>query len=323
MRAAIVVIALATAACAPATSLDTSLPRVSDKPTFAWSEPMNGRSVLFVGAHPDDEWGVAPLLADACVDHGASCHFVVASEAKSFGCLPTMGLRDPIECSRIRRDEMRASASLFGGQVEFFGWEDLFYSYNDAGLERTLADWAKAGGGHAALVDRFERVLRRRRPDVVFTMDPRHGSTCHSSHRAVAMLLLEAVDRLPAAQRPVVWLEQTDNIDERSEAIASVNARLGYARWPDTASETVYYDANKRLGTGRSAYDYALAVRRAHRSQYPDEASGKVKTAAAASERWVPLASASSFRPADYCTSLSLERPTFDIPGNKERFGIE
>ncbi len=310
--------------CAPETiSLSQRTPLTAAPGTFYWPGSMAGRTVLFVGAHPDDEWGVAPLLADACLDQGAKCHFVVASEGKSYGCLPTIGLRDPHECSRIRRQEMRAAAALFGGEVEFFGWEDLFYSFNDGGLQLTLADWAKAEQGRDMLVQRFERVLRQHRPTVVFTLDPRHGSTCHPSHRAAALLLLEAVQRLEPAQRPTVWLEQTDNIDERSKTVADVNARLGYAAWPDTGRDTVYYDAAKRLRNGVSAYDYALAARRVHKSQFPDEASGKVRSNASKAEQRVPLAPIASLRSDDYCTSLKLQRPTLDIPGNRKRFGIE
>ena len=62
---------------------------------FRWPQPLSEQRILFAGAHPDDEWGVAPLLAQACIDGGAQCHFVVASEARSYGCVPSIGLRDP------------------------------------------------------------------------------------------------------------------------------------------------------------------------------------------------------------------------------------
>ena len=197
-------------------------------PAFEWPGPLAKQRIVFAGAHPDDEWGVAPLLAEACVDGGAKCHFVVASEAHSYGCVPTIGLRDPEECTRVRREEMRRSAALFGGTLEFFGWEDFFYGFNQSGLSRTLADWANAAGGRAALVARWEKVLREQRPTVVLTFDPRHGSTCHPGHRAAATLVIEAVERLPARQRPAIWLEQTDNIDGRSAAVAAANSQVGY-----------------------------------------------------------------------------------------------
>src|SRR5687767_4400284 len=178
---------------------------------------LEGRSILFAGAHPDDEWGLAPLLAAACIDRGAKCHFAVAAEARSYGCMLNGGTKDADECSRLRRLEMERSAALFGATAEFFGWEDFFYSFNQQGMEKTLADWGTAAGGREVLVNRWVEVLQERRPSFVFTLDPRHGSTCHPGHRAAATLVVEAIDRLPRDQRPQLWFEQSDNIDGRSK----------------------------------------------------------------------------------------------------------
>ena len=210
-----------------AAALVASAPAQAETVQFAWPADLAGMSILYVGAHPDDEWGVSPLLAEACIDGGAKCHFVVASEAKSYGCLLTIKLADPEKCSKIRRKEMLRSAKLFCAKAEFYGWADLFYAFNNAGLDRTLKEWADQVGGRDALVDRFEKTLREQGPQIVFTLDPRHGSTCHSSHRATALLLVEAVGNLSPPDRPQVWFEQTDNIDERSMACpSSDNLRL-------------------------------------------------------------------------------------------------
>ncbi|MXO75015.1 hypothetical protein GRI40_07250 [Altererythrobacter aerius] len=289
---------------------------------FAWPGPVSDQRILFAGAHPDDEWGVAPLLAEACVDGGAKCHFVVASEARSYGCVPSIGLRDPEECTRIRREEMRKSADLFGATLDFFGWEDFFYGFNQSGLSRTIADWSSAVGGRSSLVARWAKVLREKRPTVVFTLDPRHGSTCHPGHRAAATLLLEAVERLPPKARPQVWLEQTDNIDSRSPAVEAANKEVGYVAWPD-AGHVAWFDADRKLKNGSTAYDYALAVRRTHASQFPEEASGKLRPSAEPTLRRVPLLRYTGPMTDDFCTSLGIDLPTFDIPGNKTRLGLE
>lgn len=290
---------------------------------FAWPSGLAGKSILYVGAHPDDEWGVSPLLAEACVDGGAKCHFVVASEAQSYGCLITIKLADAEKCSKIRRKEMSRSARLFGAKAEFFGWDDLFYAFDNSGLDRTLKEWASKVGGHQALVDRFEKTLREQRPHIVFTLDPRHGSTCHSSHRATALLLVEAIGRLSPASRPQVWFEQTDNIDERSSAVEAINQRFGYSGWPETASQTVWFDANRNLKNGKASYSYVQAVLQAHPSQFPKVKAGQERADAPASERRIPLVSLDAYRAGDFCTPLGLERPTFDVPGMKERFGIK
>ena len=298
-------------------------PATEVRPAFKWPADMKGRSILFAGAHPDDEWGVSPLLAEACIDRGARCHFVVASEERSYGCMLGIGLKDPVECSRRRRDEMKRSAALFGGTAEFFGWEDFFYGFNQKGMDKTLADWGFAAGGREALVNRWLEVLRRQKPSIVFTLDPRHGSTCHPGHRANAKLLIEAIDRLPSDQRPELWFEQSDNFEDRSKAVAEANKQAGYAAWPETRGEVRWFDATRKLRNGRRAYDYVSMVRRTHATQYPNEASGKEKPYAPAELQWVPIAKYVGQAPADYCTSLKIDLPTFDIPGNKAKFGLE
>lgn len=294
-----------------------------DRANFEWSSDLRGKTVLVAGAHPDDEWGVSPLLADACLDRGAKCHFVVASEAQSFGCILSMGLKDAEEYSRLRRLEMKRSAAIFGGSVEFFGWEDLFYGFNQKGTDKTLTNWAAAAGGHEALVSRWLKVLREQRPAIVFTLDPRHGSTCHPGHRANVRILIEALHRMPVNERPELWFEQTDNIEDRSDAVAAANKQVGYVAWPELANETQWFDANRKLRSGRRAYDYALLVRRTHATQYPEEASGKSKPYASRSLRQVPLAKYVGQTLTDYCTPLAIDLPTLDIPGNKEKFGLK
>ena len=295
----------------------------TDRPTFEWPFDIKGKTILVAGAHPDDEWGLSPLLAEACLDRGAKCHFAVASEAHSYGCILSMGLKDPEKCTRLRRLEMMRSAALFRGTAEFFGWEDFFYGFNQRGMDKTIADWAIAAGGHDALVSRWFKVLRERKPAIVFTLDPRHGSTCHPGHRANAALLLEAMNRLPTTQRPELWFEQTDNIENRSEVVAAANKQVGYLAWPETTNETRWFDANRKLRSGRRAYDYALLVRRTHATQYAEEASGKSKPYAPANLRHVPLARYTGQALRDYCTALAIDLPTFDIPGNKEKFGLK
>lgn len=262
---------------------------------------------------------MAPILADACVDRGARCHFVVASEAKSGGCLFTIGMRDFDKCTRIRRAEMVNAATLFGGKVEFLGLHDLFYSFNEAGKARTIDEWSKASGGRDALVSRFEKIIRKQRPQMLFTFDPRHGSSCHASHMSTAQLVIEAVRRIPKSERPAVWLEQTDEIEERSPENEKIISGIGFVGWPDTVADTLWYDANHKLKNGKSAYDFALLARRSHPSQFPDEISGKKVSTASPEAREVPLARLPTSISGNYCTDLALRRPTMDIPENRER----
>lgn len=282
------------------------------RPAFELPDDLSGKTILYIGAHPDDEWGFAPLLAQACLDRRAECRFIVVADSNSLGCLLTIGLRDPIECSTRRRVEMQKAAELFGGTVEFLGLDDLFFAFNESGKRRTLKAWDKSAGGHDALVSRMSSAIGRAQPDIVFTFDPRHGSSCHAGHRASAVLALDAIAKLPEADRPQVWLEQTSDLEEHGAVAKGVIEAGGYFAWPETEAETVYFDANQRLSNGQSAFEFMVAERKIHASQVPDEASGKRVIDPAQEWRFAPLSPLHGSVDEDFCTRLHLDRPTLD-----------
>ncbi|HBL27924.1 MAG TPA: hypothetical protein DD490_13885 [Acidobacteria bacterium] len=279
-----------------------------------FSEHLRGKTLLFVAAHPDDEWGVAPLFAEACLFNGAKCHFVVASEARSWGCFPTIGLRDPAECTRIRRDEMIKSATALGGKVTFFGWEDAFYAFDQAGMERNIALWAKDNGGRDALVARFKGVIDAVKPGVIFSHDPRHGTTCHPNHRAVTLLMLEALNQTDANTRPEVWFENDLFVEDIMDAPTKAAVDNGaFFPWPKDRSPMYWYDASKVLPNGKTGFDYLVATMKTHATQYPDIASGRRVLAPTKAQQRIPFTRLQDIDPKqDLCTALALERPTFD-----------
>ena len=290
---------------------------------FVLPAQMAGQTVLYVGAHPDDEWGVTPILADACLNRGARCHFVTLANGPGYGCLLTIGLRDPHECSRRRSEEMSRAAAYFGGSADLFGLGDLFYAFNEAGMNRTIAEWSESSGGREALVGRLRAIIMRERPTLILTFDPRHGSSCHSGHRAAATLLVEAVRGLPEHDRPAVWLEQTTDMVEAAPGMGGLIDALGYVPWNSTIGQTVFYDANRRLPDGMTGFDHVIAERRIHATQMPDEASGKVVPNPPRDWRRVPLHRLDDSVAGDFCTGLNLDRPTLDFPENRKRFGID
>jgi len=64
-RAALLVFSIGCTSCA-------LQPTKAPDGAFGFTEHLGGKSLLFVGAHPDDEWGVAPMFAEACLFNGAS-----------------------------------------------------------------------------------------------------------------------------------------------------------------------------------------------------------------------------------------------------------
>jgi len=187
----------------------SSLAHAGDEPKYSGSlaETMAAKRVLLVSAHPDDEGLFAPLMAEVCRFNNATCHMVVAAEARSPGCVIPLKLHDLELCSAMRRQETAASAANLNATYEFYGWRDVLAPWNDAGLDRNLGEWAKDAGGREKLVQRVAKTLTEFKPDFLLGFDPRHGTTCHPNHRAVMLLTLEAVNQLPPERRPDVWLE--------------------------------------------------------------------------------------------------------------------
>ena len=232
-------------------------------------DSLRGKSLLFLGAHPDDEWVLMPILAEACRFRGASCHFV-STTAGEAGCFETLRMTDLDGCAAQRARELDASAALAGGTSEVLGWPDLFYAHDGDGVRRTLAVWERQRSGRDGLVGELVDVLRREEPDVVFALDPRHGSTCHPNHRATSLLLVEAIERLPAQERPRVLFENTFSVFEAmdEETAAAVDGGAMFP-WPDRDDPNHFVDGTRILPDGRRAIDVQLDSLRAHASQFP------------------------------------------------------
>ncbi len=312
-RALALLLAISLAAC----SIAPDPARPEAEASFDFSDHLAGKTLLFVGAHPDDEQAANAFMAEACLFNGASCHYTVVSEARSYGCYLTLGMTDPAACSDLRREEMRASAALTNGTVTFFGWDDLFYAHDNAGLDRNIEAWAAKQGGRETLVARFAAELDAVEPDIVFSLDPRHGVTCNPNHRAVSILLMEAIGSLAAPSRPELWFENDFMFIEQmtEEERALYTEKAGYA-WPADDPPFVWYDGNRVLPNGRTPFDYVADTLKAHASQYPGIADGSEDALPPADARRVPLVRAAGIDASrDLCSALDLDFPTFDIVG--------
>lgn len=253
-------------------------------------QDLAGKRILHVAAHPDDETVFAPLMAEACRFNGATCHMVVAMDARNWGCLRTLKLRDFDKCAAMRRMETAASAANLNATHEFYGWEERNFNWNDEGVRHNIAALERAVGGHEAVVARFRKTLDEFRPDMVLAFDPRHGTTCHPHHRATVLLALEAIAGLPQDRRPEVLLD-SDIAPPAPvpEGLKSVIEGFGVVRWPGDAAPVTWYDANVVLPDGRTGFDYAVDALRLNATQFPEVATGKVTPAPPAEYRRVPI----------------------------------
>jgi LmbE family N-acetylglucosaminyl deacetylase len=99
-------------------------------------------------------------------------------------------------------------------------------------------------------------------PDVVFTFDPRHGSTCHAEHRATAQIVILALNQMGAAA-PQVWMAEVQFLVGPNEAT------IGYGPAVPADTRPVAYDATRSTaGAIGGTWEYLISDLGAHRSQF-------------------------------------------------------
>jgi len=205
-------------------------------------------SVMWIGAHPDDEAIAAPLLARWCRDGRARCAFLVATRGERGPCLLPAGCLPDL--ATVRSAEAAASAELFGADL-------ILLSLPDGGGDEPPS-WAprtSRGDDFAATLAAF---IRAEAPEIVLTFDPRHGTTCHPDHRAIGDLTLEAVSLLSAP--PAVYLLET-RVEIDTEAVAF--------HFAPAAPGTIRFDANAPLAaTAGPAWSAIESDMERHPSQF-------------------------------------------------------
>jgi len=179
--------------------------------------------LLWIGAHPDDEALIAPIFGPACVERRNECSIVVLTNG-----------------SNVRAVEVQRAADALHARLTQWDLPDTF----------DISQW----GDHATLVAKLASFIVSESPTVIYTFDPRHGSSCHPEHREAAQLTLDAVATLGATAPSVILLETLIVRDSQSRIV-------GFA--PATASATVI-DAT-------STWHYLVDDAAIHESQFNAE----------------------------------------------------
>ena len=144
------------------------------------------KSVLWIGAHPDDEAVAAPLLALWCREQHARCAFLVLTRGEAGACLRSDGCLPDI--ASVRSSEVGAAS-------QYFGADSILLTLPDGGGSAPPG-W-QFTGAPSETIETISKYIQAVRPELILTFDPRHGTTCHPDHRAVGSLVLEAVKLLP------------------------------------------------------------------------------------------------------------------------------
>jgi LmbE family N-acetylglucosaminyl deacetylase len=132
---------------------------------------MPKRSLLFVGAHPDDETLLGPLfLKYSRAGHDVHLLSITAGQK---GVRPHYGMAAGPGLGGVRAEEFRCSARLLGAR------EPILLGYEDQGIAALDVFWE--------IVGRLRDVVNHTRPDVILTWGP-DGVTGHIDHRVAAEL---------------------------------------------------------------------------------------------------------------------------------------
>lgn len=140
---------------------------------------IKNKVILAVGAHPDDlEFGCGATVAKWVSEGAIAYYLIVTDGSKGFEDhnLPNEKL------TQIRYKEQKAAAKVLGVKKVFF------LDFIDGELVNSLD-----------LRKEIVRIIRKTKPDVVFSMDPtlvydaQRGFINHPDHRAAAQATLDAV----------------------------------------------------------------------------------------------------------------------------------
>lgn len=139
-----------------------------------WSQkPHEGKVILAVFAHPDDESTVAPILAKY-VREGAKVHLVIVTD----GRLGTNDFHDHEAGETLvatRKEEMKCAAEKLGVALTHLDYYDQLKA-------------AEGYDGHVpharAMIKELYGIVEKEKPDVIITWGPDGGST-HMDHRLI------------------------------------------------------------------------------------------------------------------------------------------
>ena len=150
-------------------------------------------SVLWIGAHPDDENNAAL----AWVSRGLKARTGYLSCTRGEGGQNLLGLEQGALLGVIRTQELLAARRDDGGAQYFTRAIDFGFTTSP---EETVANW-----GHDRTLADIVWIIRRQQPDVIITSFSGTPSDGHGHHQASAILAREAFD---AAADPARFPEQ-------------------------------------------------------------------------------------------------------------------
>ena len=207
----------------------------------------NNRRLLIIGAHPDDE--NSQLLAVVSRKMGGEAAYL--SLTRGEGGQNLIGDELGVGLGLIRSQELMAARRLDGARQFFTRAYDFGFTRS---LEETLRFWPK----DSLLADAV-RVVRRFRPQVVFSTFTGSEADGHGQHQASAVIAREV---FRAAGDPTAFPEAS------SDGLPPWTPKtLLRSNWFDSEGSFVIPTGDVDPLAGRSYQQIAVASRSLHRSQ--------------------------------------------------------
>ena len=235
-----------------------------------------GKSLMFVGAHPDDETVVGPLLARAAELSRA----IVVCFTKGEGGRNLTGPQLDGALAEIRARELAAACEALGVEHRILG----FWNGLPGGLrnpenaretpQQALARWGKSGRDPQA---ELVRAVREWKPDLLITFDPEQGFTRHKEHRAVSLLASAAFGEAGEPSKHPEQIRRGLSVWRPQRLYYVVNR---FARLRDPQIENVEESritelidgAERSPRRGRRYFEIALEAMEKHETQFGAEA---------------------------------------------------
>lgn len=203
--------------------------------------------LMFVGAHPDDETGIAAVLA-RYAGQGKAVASIYCTRGEGGGNM--VGTQAGPSLGILRERELRDCLDILGVRhVYFLDEEDFFYTES---LTATLEKW-----GREDILGKLVRVVRSLRPDVIITMNPAPNPGQHGHHQAAGILATEA---FVAAADPKRFPEQLSH-----EGLEVWQVRKLY--YSSSAEPNVKIRTDEALPDGKIPAELAANALSQHRSQ--------------------------------------------------------
>ncbi len=171
--------------------------------------------VLFVGAHPDDEYAAAATIYRITTELGGAVdEFVITSGegGYKYSALASrfygVNLTDETEARRllpnIRKQELQEAGRILGIR------EHILLDEEDRKYTTDLVE-AETFWNLGRVESKLLEQLKKQRYDFVFTWLPSPSS--HGSHQLATLLAISAVRKLPLQDRPVILGASTELAD--------------------------------------------------------------------------------------------------------------